>query len=209
MSLSPNVGIFGNKLNREITKVLPIHDGQVCYQEKFAIPVRPMIGVIGTAPTHGESISTGIPGSHGGNMDCKEIVEGVTLYLPVNVPGGLLAMGDVHAVMGDGEVATCGAEIAAEITVRVTVVKQLGISFPFLVNDTHIMTVCSAKTLDEAADGAALNMQELLIKYLEIKNEEAVILLSLTGDLRICQIVNPHKTCRMEVILEDIKNFVK
>ena len=69
-----------------------------------------MIGVIGTAPAEG-TISCGTPDAHGGNMDTKIITEGTTLLLPVNVPGALLAMGDLHAGMGDGEVGISGLEI--------------------------------------------------------------------------------------------------
>ncbi len=60
------------------------------------------------------------PMDHGGNMDCTQIKAGTTLYLPVYVPGALLSMGDLHAVMGDGEVCGCGLEIEGMVTVRVT-----------------------------------------------------------------------------------------
>ena len=80
-----------------------------------------MIGVIGTAPKT-ESISCGTPGMHGGNMDSKIIGIGSTIYLPVEVPGALLAMGDLHAVMGNGEGSVCGAEVPGEVTVTVEVI---------------------------------------------------------------------------------------
>ena len=62
-----------------------------------------MIGVIGVAPEK-DDINTGTPGTHGGNMDNTMITEGATLYFSVKVPGALFALGDVHAVMGDGEI---------------------------------------------------------------------------------------------------------
>ena len=87
-------------------------------------------------------------------MDCKLIGTGTTLYLPVNCEGALLAMGDLHAVMGDGEVAVCGAEIAGKVTVRVTVVKNALLPTPFLLTEEKAVAIYSAPTLDEAAAGA-------------------------------------------------------
>lgn len=73
---------------------------------ELRLPVRPMIGVVGTAPAPiTGDIPDGTPGTHGGNVDCKLIGSGATLYLPVFVERANLAMGDLHAVMADGEVA--------------------------------------------------------------------------------------------------------
>lgn len=198
-ALAPGHGVFGDSVKEEVTRIVPVQDGMVHFSEKVVVPIRPMIGVIGTAPAAGEEIPTGTPGAHGGNMDCKEITTGTTLYLPVNTPGALLAMGDVHAVMGDGEVSVCGIEINSEITVRVSVVKQSGLPLPFLVNDTSLMTLYSADTLDEAATGAAKLMHQFVHNELGVEYNEAVMLLSTVADLRICQVVDPLKTCRMEL----------
>ena len=158
-----------------------------------------MIGVIGTAPAGSAEIETGTPGEHGGNMDCNQIGENCTLYLPVNVPGALLAMGDVHAVMGNGEVCVCGVEIPARITVTVHVVKGKKLPVPFLVTPEHFMTIYSAGNLDEAARGAALRMRSFLIDELHMGEHEAGFLLSSIGNVQICQCVDPQETCRMEV----------
>ncbi len=202
---APGEGITGLKADDENTKILPVVDGKLIFNDKLALPIRPMIGVIGTAPEQG-AIPTGTPDSHGGNMDCKRIGQGASLYLPVNVPGGLLAMGDLHAVMGDGEVCVCGAEIAGEVTVRVTVVKGQPLPLPFLVNETHAMAIYSAPGLDAAAEGAALQMRAFLAEQVKLPAYEAGMILSLMGDLCICQAVDPNKTCRMELplsILDD------
>ncbi len=76
-----------------------------------------MIGVIGVASE--ERVSCGVPGRHGGNMDTNLIGKGATLYLPVFQEGGLFALGDLHAVMADGEVCVTGCEIQGEVTVKV------------------------------------------------------------------------------------------
>ena len=197
---SPDSGVTGLAAKEEHTKILPVCEGKVVFNEAITLPEQAMIGVIGTAPKEA-AISTGTPDLHGGNMDCKRIGAGTTLYLPVNVEGALLAMGDLHAVMGDGEVCVCGAEIAGEITVKVTVVKEATLPLPFLVTKDAAMAIYSAPGLDAAAEGTTLRMRSFLIDAVGMQPHEAGMLLSLAGDLRICQCVDPNKTCRMEMPL--------
>ena len=203
---SPDSGITGLAAKEEHTKILPVGDGKVKFNDCITLPECAMIGVIGTAPMDGD-ISTGTPDAHGGNMDCKRIGAGATLYLPVNVEGALLAMGDLHAVMGDGEVCVCGAEIAGEITVRVTVVKGQPLPLPFLVTKNAAMAIYSAEGLDAAAEGTTLRMRSFLIDAVGMQPHEAGMLLSLAGDLRICQAVDPNKTCRMELPLRILEKL--
>ena len=99
MQALPGAGTFGDLLTEECVRQFSIEDGMVPFNETLQLPLQPMIGVIGTSP-ESSSISTHIPGDHGGNMDCTKISEDTTLYLPVFVPGALLSMGDLHAVMG-------------------------------------------------------------------------------------------------------------
>lgn len=195
---SPGEGITGCAVTEESTKILPVRDGMVHFNDKLAFPVEPMIGVIGTAAA-GEGVDTGTPGPHGGNMDCTRIGAGAALYLPVNTEGALLAMGDLHAKMGDGEVEVCGVEIAGAVTVRVTVLKDCGLPTPFLVNKEIAAAIYSAETVDEACVGATMAMHRFLMNELGMDEHEAGMLLSVTGNLRICQIVDPEKTCRMEI----------
>ena len=195
---APGEGVTGQAVKEETTKILPVKDGMVVFNDKLAFPIKPMIGVIGTAPA-GEGIDTGTPGAHGGNMDCTRIGAGAVLYLPVNVEGALLAMGDLHALMGDGEVEVCGVEIAGAVTVRVTALSNCAMPTPFLVNDECAMSIFSAETVDEACVGATMAMHSFLTGELGMNEHEAGMLLSVVGNLRICQIVDPEKTCRMEV----------
>lgn len=195
---APGEGITGNVVCGEVTKILPVEDGIIKFNNKLSFPVSPMIGVIGTAPK-GEGIDTGTPDSHGGNMDCTQIGAGTVLYLPVNTEGALLAMGDLHAKMGDGEVEVCGVEIAGVVTVKVTVLKDCKLPTPYLLGKEKAMTIFSAKTADEACIGATLAMHSFLMKELGMGDHEAAMLLSVTGDLRVCQVVDPEKTFRMEI----------
>lgn len=143
MQALPGAGTFGDLLTEECVRQFSIEDGMVPFNETLQLPLQPMIGVIGTSP-ESSSISTHIPGDHGGNMDCTKISEDTTLYLPVFVPGALLSMGDLHAVMGDGEVLICGMEAAGAVTVKVTVLHDTVLPTPCLLSSDMFCTIQSA-----------------------------------------------------------------
>ena len=94
-----------------VTKTVHIRDGFVEWSDNLKLPVIPMVGVVATAP-EGESITNAIATRHGGNMDLQEVCPGTTITLPVEVAGALLHIGDVHAIMGDGEICGTGVEIS-------------------------------------------------------------------------------------------------
>ena len=194
----PGEGVYGHLPTKETTRIFPVKDGILTFNDRLTFPVEPMIGVIGVAPAEG-SVLTGTPDSHGGNMDCNRICAGSTLYLPVNVPGALLAMGDLHAIMGDGEVCVCGAEISGAVTVCATVLKDCALPTPFLIREDLAAAIFSAKTMEEAARGATCRMRQFLLDFSSLPSADAGILLSLSGSLRICQAVDPMITCRMEL----------
>ncbi len=212
MRSSTKCGVFHEDFTERTARIFSIRGGAAQYIQfdgKLAIPLDPMIGVIGTAPA-GEGITTDTPHSHGGNMDCHKIVKGSTLYLPVNTPGGLLSMGDLHALMGDGEVFICGLEIAGLVTVRVSVVKGDAAAMlptPFLSCRGRVMTIQSAETLDAAGDIAAKAMKNFVKKAAGKDNFEAGMLMSLLSDMAVCQVVDPLKTVRVEFPLDVLETY--
>ena len=197
MSVRPGVGVLQDQLEGAKIKIIPIQEGLAQFNERLSFPVNPMIGVMGVAPEEG-IFETMVPEAHGGNMDCNRIIKDSTVYLPVFVQGGLLSMGDLHALMGDGEVVICGLEIQGEVTVKVTVIKDKKWPLPMVVSGNEIMTIASRLTLDEASRQAAKNMHQFLVKEANLDAQEAGMLLSLLGNLRICQVVDPLMTSRME-----------
>ncbi len=116
--IRPRQGVLGHLIGDFRTKVFDITDGTVVFNDRIRFPARPMVGVIGTAPA-GEGVGTLHPGAHGGNMDHNDVRVGARVHLPVFVSGGFLAIGDVHASMGDGEVSITALEICGEVTARV------------------------------------------------------------------------------------------
>lgn len=190
-------GILKEKQFRRLT----VRDGMAEFDSRVQIPISPMIGVIGTAPGEGE-VSTMTPMDHGGNMDCTQIKAGATLYLPVYVPGALLSMGDLHAVMGDGEICGCGLEIEGMVTVRVTVLKDSPFPWPAAIADGRLIVIAAAETVDDAWRLATARMEAFISSRTGLSHEDTSILLSLCGDLAVCQTVNPMKTVRMELPLD-------
>lgn len=195
MVTAPELGVIGDELSAPEVSIVPVSNGKATLAGNIDVALRPMIGVIGVAPA-GEAISCGTPGSHGGNMDCKEIVEGSTLWLPVNVEGALFALGDLHAAMGDGEVSVCGLEIPGEVTVTLSVIKNRSLPTPMLENADTLYTLASSLTLDDAATLATRNMAHFIADNSALSLAEAINIMSITGDLEICQVVDPLKTCR-------------
>lgn len=203
MLTGKDMGVLEDAFERSFIKIVPIKENKAFLYD-YEIPLSPMIGVIGTAPKEG-SIPCGTPGEHGGNMDCNIIGEGTTVYLPVNVDGALFALGDLHAAMGDGEVCVTGVEIPAEVSVSFNIIKDKNWKLPMVKTEKHIYTLASKPSLDEASITATKNMVHFLNQEYKLSKEKAMFLLSTTGNLQICQVVDPLKTMRMELPLEFLK----
>jgi amidase len=196
-------GTLGDVLkNGLLSNVKPIRGGKLVWDEDRGVKIdlKPMIGVIGVAPADGQAINCGTPGHHGGNMDNTQIGEGTTLYFPVACDGALFGCGDMHAVMGDGEIGVCGAEVAGHVTARLTALHDRTINNPILEDADRFMTIASAPTLDEACDTAVHEMVDILMQRTSgISEEDLVMLLSLVADVEVCQIVDPLRTARFVV----------
>jgi len=158
---------------------------------KYTRPTAPFLGVTGTAPAApGEHSTTPPRAESGGNIDCKELVAGSTLYLPVNVDGGLLYFGDGHAAQGDGE--SCGTAIECGMTTEAVV----SIARERPLRTIHAETPAGLVTFGFSADlNAAMgDALDAMVTWLAIRHDtsraEALALASTCVDLRITQVVN-------------------
>ncbi len=131
-------------------------------------------------------------------MDAVDITVSSTLYLPVNVPGALLYAGDVHAVMGDGEVCGTGVEIPSRLTLTLSVRKgrPAAMNWPRLETADSLMVIAADKPAEAAARLACKDMLMWMEDEYGFTRADAYLLFSLVGDLRICQLVNPLHTVR-------------
>jgi amidase len=189
------IGAFGDEISGRACRIVPVVANSLAFNESLSIAVNPMIGTIGVAPSKGYS-STREPGPHGGNLDTALITTGTRVYLPVFQEGALLALGDLHAAMGDGEVGGTGVEVGGIVWLTVDVIKGRSISNPILETSDAWVSLASADSLDAAVDRSRLDMFRLLQQSMDIPDVELAMLMSIGGSSGICQIVNSTKTAR-------------
>jgi amidase len=190
-TVSPGRGQLAHLGLRETTRMFDVVDGMVRMNERVSFPVRPMVGVIGVA-TGGETISTLAAGPHGGNLDDNLHAPGTRVLLPVRQPGAMLAVGDMHAAMGDGEVCGTGVEIDGDVLLRVSLLPGVSTVWPAAVLDDVWVTHGTAEEdLVAAIDAACDEAGRLLVDEWGFTVEDALIFLSVACDVGIAQAVHP------------------
>jgi acetamidase/formamidase len=157
--------------------------------EGVRISLRPFFGVMGTAPV-GEPRSTIPPDVHGGNIDCRDVVAGTVLRLPVFVPGALFSCGDGHAAQGDGEVCVTAIECAMTGRLRFDLEKRTGLAAPQLETDDAWMTFGAAPTVEAAVQQALRAMLVVVQQRANVDAPTAYAIASQCVDVRINQLVN-------------------
>ena len=176
------------------TLKLDIKNMKTTFAPGVVIPLKPFFGVMGVAPKPGEKKPASVPDYFGANMDNKELVAGTTLYLPVNIPGGLFSAGDAHAVQGDGEVNVTAIETAMkEAVLQFIARKDMKIERPMAETKTHWITMGFHKDLNEAVKIALRDAIQFISKTKGLTPDDAYSLASMTVDLRVTQIVDGNK----------------
>lgn len=158
------------------------------------VPLRPMIGRVAVAPEGDEAFGGLWPGPFGGNMDASDVREGTTVYLPVFHPGALFYFGDVHALMGDGEVCGSGLETSAELTFRLGLLKKKTIAWPRLQDAEHLMVAGSARPLSDALRIAFVELVQWLVADYGFATADAYQLVSQVAVIRVANMVDPLYT---------------
>ena len=181
-------------------KTVAICDEYVHWSDKVKIPIAPMIGTLGTAPVKG-AIGNAYAGPHGGNMDVQEVCPGNIVYLPVEVPGALLHIGDAHALQGDGEInCSGGIECRSESTLRATIVKRPeNFKCVRIENADYIMTVGCEEDVNGSFYLACEQMINWMVADYDFTMEDAYLLMGQVMEARNTQFVNPTSSyiCKM------------
>jgi acetamidase/formamidase len=154
------------------------------------VRLEPFLGVIGMPPPEPGVHSTVPPRRWGGNIDCKELVAGATLFLPIPVDGALVSAGDGHAAQGDGEIAGWAIETPVVAQVTVDVRDDLQLDWPAARTGGAWLTFGFDKHLGRAARIAVDGMLELMGRELGVSGGDARVLASIGVDLRVTQVVN-------------------
>jgi acetamidase/formamidase len=195
----PGFGGLGHRTDVQRAMQTPLADGHAQIGSQ-RVPLRPMIGCIGTAPAEGNG-STFMPAyPFGGNMDLREMEPGTTVYLPVNVAGGLLSVGDLHAAMGTAEPTWVSLEAAGQATLRIGLERAMALRFPRLHRGGETFFLGIAESFAEAHSLALNQAYDHLVDDRGIDPFEAYALLSARCDMRLG---GPASSIVMAVLPDD------
>lgn len=177
----------------EIVKKIRIDDRHVYWSDRITLPYKPHIGTLSCSPEI-DSINALTPDQHGGNMDMPDICPGNVVFLPVKVPGARVFVGDCHACQGEGEVCGVAVEHAAIVTIRVELIKGWTLAWPRLEAEGFIMSIGSARPLEDAMRIAYRDLIYWMEKDYAFDRYEAYMLLSQVGKAKLGNFVDPKYT---------------
>jgi amidase len=189
-TLIPGFGQLIDLVQSPLTRRFEVRDGEVRMNERVAFPARPMVGVVGVA-TDGDTLSNGLAGRHGGNLDDRLHGTGARIYFPVRQPGGMFAVGDMHASMGDGEICFTGVEIAGEVDIRFDLLKGKQATWPVTELADRWVPHATADDYDEALERVSEEAARLLVDEHGFSMEDAFIFLSVACDAGVAQACKP------------------
>src|SRR5436305_5424451 len=189
-TLIPGFGQLIEQVQAPLTRVFEVRDGWIQQTERIRFPARPMVGVVGVA-TDGDTFSNGLAGRHGGNLDNHLHGKGARIYFPVRQPGGMFAVGDMHASMGDGEICFTGVEIAGEVDVRFDLLKGKQATWPVTELAERWVAHATAAVFDDALQLCSEEAARLLVDEDGFSIEDAFIFPSAACDAAIAQACIP------------------
>jgi amidase len=188
--LIPGFGQLIDQVEAPVTRMFHVEDGWIEMNERVRFPARPMVGVVGVA-TDGDTLTNGLAGRHGGNLDNHLHGPGARIYFPVRRPGGMFAGGDMHASMGDGEICFTGVEIAGEVTIRFDLLKGKQATWPVTELDDRWVAHATAAEYDDALRLCSEEAARLLVDQWRFSLEDAFIFLSVACDAGVAQACKP------------------
>jgi amidase len=181
----PQFGLLDGRLSSPMLRRVPIQDGRVIISERLSLRVKPMIGCLGLAPARGVTSTLEPVSPWGGNYDVVHASPGNTFLFPVQVPGGLFSLGDLHAAMGWAEATSVSVECAGSATVRLGVRKGLTLTTPRIEAPGRLYTIGIGANRDyEASQRQATGLMfDYLTKERGLSEGDAYVLCSAAVDL--------------------------
>jgi len=198
--IRPLAGTLPYEFETERNVTIPLDRAKMTARLSWGLnlPLAPFFGVMAVAPpANWGKVSTIQPRAFGGNIDNKELVAGTILYLPVFTEGGLFSCGDGHGAQGDGEVCVTAIETALSGTFQLIIRDDIDLIYPQAETPTHYITMGMNPDLDLCVEMALRDMISLLQDKAKISAEDAYMLCSLAGNLRVTQTVNVCKGVHM------------
>ena len=183
----------------EKVKRMRIDAAGVHFSDKIVLPYEPFIGTIGVSPEL-EAISSVVPDYYGGNMDLPDVCPGSIIYLPVKIPTAYLFVGDCHAAQGDGELTGVAVEQRATVRLKVDLIKGWTFGWPRLETKDFIMTIGSARPMEDAARIAYRELTRWMAAEYGFDEIDAYMLLSQAGRIRLGNMVDPKYTLGASIL---------
>jgi acetamidase/formamidase len=200
-AILPGLGLLAEEFAKPYLRIFDLSGGDSTQlRDDITIPIEPFLGTMGVCPGSASKQEVMPPGTFGGNLDVRQLTRGTTLYLPVEVEGGLFSYGDAHAAQGDGEVCVTGIECPMYVSLRFTLEKGRTIPAPQfetagpltpLTNTAGFYaTTGVGPDLFVGAQEAVRAMIDHLVARYDLSREDAYVLCSLAVDLKISEIVD-------------------
>ncbi len=183
----------------ERVKKMEVTEQGIRFNSRITLPYEPFIGTLGVSPEI-EAVSSLQPDYWGGNMDLPDVAPGAVVYFPVHHKDAYLYLGDCHATQGDGELCGVAVEIPSTTTVQVDLIKDWPIVWPRLETERIIMTIGSARPLEDAARIAYRELTRWLIADYGFDEIEAYFFLTQAGRVRLGNMVDPKYTVGASVL---------
>ncbi len=177
-----------------VYKIVKIKNNEIIWNDMLRLPLLPMIGTLGIAPA-GNAVHNSESGKHGGNMDIQEVRKGTTVYFKIQVNGALLHIGDVHAIMGDGEINRAGGlECRSTLTLRARLLQaSAGFEWVRMEDEAHIMAAAFHEDMEESFYQAAGELLRYIMSAYGLDKKEAYLLLGQVMESRCTAVVNKQK----------------
>ena len=177
----------------ELVKKFEVTETHVKFSDRITLPYDPFIGTLSVSPEI-EAISSLVPDNYGGNMDLPDVRPGAVVYFPVRKEGAYLYVGDCHAAQGDGELCGVAVEHPTVTTLTVDLIKGWSFAWPRLETEDFIMTIGSARPLEDAARIAYRELIFWMSEDYGFDKFEAYFLLTQAGRVRLGNMVDPNYT---------------
>ncbi|MEW9918756.1 acetamidase/formamidase family protein [Marimonas sp. MJW-29] len=168
-------------------------EGGVKFSDRVTLPYEPFVGTMGVSPEI-EAVSSLQPDYWGGNMDCPDVAPGAVVYFPVQRDEAHFFIGDCHGRQGDGELCGVAVEIPATVTVQIDVIKGWSIPGVRLENEEFIMSLGSARPMEDAARMAYRDLVAWMVADYGFEESEAYFLATQAGRMRVGNMVDPKYT---------------
>ena len=181
----------------------PVRDGKAWFADRIPVPLNPNLGTVSTMPPEGYKPS--YAGEYGGDFDQKDAGVGSRIHLPVMVPGAMVFFADPHAAISDGIITGTGVECTSTVTARITLVKNHRVEHPIIEYEDSIQFVGTGPSVEAATEAAAEHAVGYVTAGTDLDREEAYMLLSIVGELRIGTSPRPIMAARLIVPRETLE----